>query len=98
MRTGHGSIRTRYRFTTEVKFKLLEKLSEITPGGLNGIQLYSDGTVAVEAGLRACRAVTGKLEFISFWRDFHGKTLGSLSLAFMSPDKGIRAPGFFLAL
>ncbi len=84
-------------FTTEVKFKLLEKLSEITPGDLNGIQLYSDGTAAVEAGLRACRAMTGKFEFISFWRDFHGKTLGSVSLALMSPDKGIRAPGFFLA-
>ena len=83
-------------FTTPIKYKFMEKLASITPPGLNGIQLYSDGTSAVEAGLRACRAATGKFEFFSFWRDFHGKSLGSVSLAVMSPDKGIRAPGFFL--
>ena len=84
-------------FTTPIKYEFLEKLASITPPGLNGIQLYSDGTSAVEAGLRACRAATGNFEFFSFWRDFHGKTLGSVSLALMSPDKGIRSPGFFLA-
>ena len=84
-------------FTTSVKYEFMEKLASITPGTLSGIQLYSDGTSAVEAGLRACRTATGKLEFVSFWRDFHGKSLGSVSLATMSLDKGIRAPGFFLA-
>ena len=84
-------------FTTEIKVKLLEKFVEILPGDLSGIQLYSDGTAAVEAGLRAARAATGNLEFVSFWRDFHGKTLGAVSLAVMSEDKGMRAPGFFLA-
>ncbi len=84
-------------FTTSVKYEFMEKLASITPGSLSGIQLYSDGTSAVEAGLRACRTATGKLEFVSFWRDFHGKTLGSVSLATMTLDKGIRAPGFFLA-
>jgi len=83
-------------FTTSVKYEFMKKLASITPGSLSGIQLYSDGTSAVEAGLRACRAATGKLEFVSFWHDFHGKSLGSVSLATMSPDKGIRAPGFFL--
>jgi len=83
-------------FTTPVKTEALQLLSEILPGDINGIQFYSDGTTAIEAGLRAARAITEKFEFISFWGDFHGKTLGSVSLSIMSPDKGIRSPGFFL--
>ena len=84
-------------FTTPVKAQLLEKLSSITPGDLNGIQFYSDGTAAVEAALRIARAATEKHEFISFHGDFHGKTLGAVSLATMDKYKGIRAAGFFRA-
>ena len=84
-------------FTTEIKMKLLEKLADTTMGDLNAIQLYDSGTTAVEAGLRAARAATGKQEFISFWRDFHGKTMGSVGLAVSNPSQGLRAPGFFLA-
>ncbi|MGC8976408.1 MAG: aspartate aminotransferase family protein [Candidatus Ratteibacteria bacterium] len=83
-------------FTTPIKTLLLEKLAQITPGDLNGIQLYDSGTTAVEAGLRAARMATGKLEFISFHRDFHGKTLGAVSLARVDKSQGLRAPGFFL--
>lgn len=84
-------------FTTEIKMKLLEKLASITNGDLNGIQLYDSGTTAVEAGLRCARAASGKFEFVSFWRDFHGKTMGSVSLAGVDQSQGMRAPGFFLA-
>ncbi len=84
-------------FTTEIKMKLVEKLHEITGGRFGGFQLYDCGTAAVEAGLRCARAATGKFEFISFWRDFHGKTLGSVSLAVVGKDSHMRAPGFFLA-
>ncbi len=87
-------------FTTPLKLKLLEKLAEIAPGvgsqKLNGIQLYDSGTTAVEAGLRVMRAATGKQEFISFHRDFHGKTMGAVSLARLDKSQGLRAPGFFL--
>ncbi len=69
----------------------------ITMGDLNGIQLYDSGTTAVEAGLRCARAATGKFEFISFWRDFHGKTMGAVSCAIVDKSQGMRAPGFFLA-
>ena len=92
-----GKLMNCHDFTTRIKMEFLEKLVSILPGDLNGVQLYSDGTSAVEAGLRACRAATGKNEFYSFWHDFHGKSLGAVSLAGMSPDKGIRSPGFFLA-
>ncbi|MFA7636792.1 MAG: aspartate aminotransferase family protein [Monoglobales bacterium] len=84
-------------FTTEIKMKLLEKLASITMGDLNGIQLYDSGTTAVEAGLRCARAATGKFEFVSFWRDFHGKTMGAVSCAIVDQSQGMRAPGFFLA-
>lgn len=83
-------------FPTPVKQAFLETFCTVTPPGMNAVQLYSDGTTAVEAGLRAARAVTGKSEFVSFWHDFHGKTLGAVSLAVMSPDKGMRVPGSFL--
>ncbi|MBQ7565748.1 MAG: aspartate aminotransferase family protein [Oscillospiraceae bacterium] len=84
-------------FTTEVKMKLMEKLHEVTGGRFGGFQLYDSGTAAVEAGLRCARAATGKMEFISFWRDFHGKTLGANSLAVVGDDTRLRAPGFYLA-
>jgi len=83
-------------FTTPIKARLLELLAEVSPGDLGGVQLYDAGTAAVEAGLRICRAASGNLEFISFHKDFHGKTLGAVSLARMDPTQGLRAPGFFL--
>lgn len=87
-------------FTTPIKLQLLEKLAEIAPGEgskkLSGIQLYDSGTTAVEAGLRVMRAATGKQEFISFHRDFHGKTMGAVGLARLDKSQGLRAPGYFL--
>ncbi len=84
-------------FTTEIKMRLLEKLASVTMGDLKGFQLYDSGTTAVEAGLRCARAATGKFEFLSFWRDFHGKTMGAVSCAIVDKTQGMRAPGFFLA-
>lgn len=84
-------------FSTDIKTRLLEKLVSITMGDLNGVQLYDSGTTAVEAGLRCARAATGKTEFISFWRDFHGKTQGAISCAIVNQSVGGRAPGFYLA-
>ena len=84
-------------FTTPVKAALLEKLAAVMPGDLNGIQLYDSGTTAVEAGLRVLRAATGKYEFISCFRDFHGKTGHAVSLARMNPVNGPgRAVGFYM--
>ena len=70
-------------FTTPVKEKLMEKMAEILPGKLNAIQLYSDGTTAVEAAIRAARAISNKHEFISAYRDFHGKSMSAVSCAQM---------------
>lgn len=85
-------------FTTRIKTQLMEKMAFILPGDLRGYQLYDSGTVAVEAGLRVCRAATGRHEMISCFNDFHGKTYGSVSLTHIrsSVYGPTRAPGFHM--
>jgi len=82
-------------FNTEIKTRLLEALVEITPGDLNNVQLWCEGSKCVEAGLNVARAATGKYEFISFYNDMHGKTLGAQSLTTMTRISGPRAAGSF---
>lgn len=88
-------------FSTPVKEKLMEKMASILPKGLNAIQMYSDGSSAVEAGLRAARAISGKHEFLAFFKDFHGKSMGAVSAAQMFRGDVLsygptRAPGFYM--
>lgn len=88
-------------FTTPVKEKLMEKMADVLPGNLNAIQLYSDGASAVESGIRAARAITGKHEFLSCFRDFHGKSMAAVSCAQMVRGDVFsygptRAPGFYM--
>jgi len=91
-----GTLMNCHDFTTPVKMQLVEKLASIAMGDLRGVQFYDSGTTAVEAGLRVLRVATGRLEIISFHRDFHGKTLGATSCARITKGSGLRAPGFFL--
>jgi 4-aminobutyrate aminotransferase-like enzyme len=92
-----GQLMNCHDFTTPVKLRLLEKLVEALPGDLDGVQLYDSGTTAVEAGLRLCRAASGKHEFVSFFRDFHGKSGHAVSLARMKPVNGPhRTGGFYM--
>ncbi len=83
-------------FNTEIKTRLLEELVKITPGDLNNVQLWCEGSKCVEAGLNVARAATGKYEFISCYNDMHGKTLGSQSLTRMTRISGPRAVGSFI--
>lgn len=88
-------------FSTPVKEQLLEKMVDVLPGSLNSIQLYSDGTSAVEAAIRAARAVGNHHEFLSCFRDFHGKSLAAVSCAQMVRGDvysygPTRAPGFYM--
>ena len=85
-------------FTTPIKTELVEKLAEILPGDLNGFQFYDSGTTAVEAGLRVCRAATGKHEMLSCFYDYHGKTYGSVSLGQIrsSVYGAVRSPGMHM--
>ncbi len=92
-----GQLMNCHDFTTPIKLELLEKLTEILPGDLSGVQLYDSGTTAVEAGLRVCRAATGQYEMLSCFGDFHGKSGHSISLARMNKASGAgRAQGFYM--
>lgn len=96
-----GTLMNCHDFITPVKEALVEKLATIMPGDLNAVQFYSDGTTAVEAGQRAARAITGKHEFISGYRDFHGKTMGAVSCARMARADVLsygpsRSAGFYM--
>ena len=93
-----GQLMNCHDFTTEIKTRLVEKMSQMLPGDLKGYQFYDCGTAAVEAGLRVCRAASGKHEFLSCFYDFHGKTYGSVSLAQIRSNVygPTRAPGFHM--
>ncbi|MCE5250553.1 aspartate aminotransferase family protein [bacterium] len=97
VRKAAGQLMNCHDFTTPIKVKLLEKMNEILPGDLSGIQLYDSGTTAVEAGIRVCRAASGKHEFLSCFGDFHGKSGYAVNLARMNPMNGAtRAAGFYM--
>jgi putrescine aminotransferase len=59
---------------------LAELLGEITPGDLQYSFFINNGTDAVEGAIKLARVFTGKTNFISSLRGFHGKSCGSLSL------------------
>ena len=84
-------------FNTPVKVALMEKLAEIQPWDLTGMQFYDSGTTAVEAALRVCRAATGRSEFISCYMDFHGKTGHAVSCGVMNRTNAEgRSQGFYM--
>jgi 4-aminobutyrate aminotransferase-like enzyme len=82
-------------FPVEIRIKLMERLASITPGDLNLFAFYSSGTEACEGAMRAARAITGGHEFLSFYGDYHGKTVGAIATAQSgSRHTGPRLGGF----
>ncbi|MCX9084826.1 MAG: aspartate aminotransferase family protein [Candidatus Methanoperedens sp.] len=65
-------------FYSEQPVKLSEKLCEMT--GYEKVFLSNSGTEAVEAAMKLAFWYTGRQGMISFYKAFHGRTLGSLSL------------------
>ena len=59
---------------------LAELLGETTPGDLQYSFFINNGTDAVEGAIKLARLFTGRTEFISSLRGFHGKSCGALSL------------------
>ncbi|HTO87797.1 MAG TPA: aminotransferase class III-fold pyridoxal phosphate-dependent enzyme [Thermoanaerobaculia bacterium] len=59
---------------------LAELLGEIAPGDLQYSFFINNGTDAIEGAIKLARLFTGKSNFISSLRGFHGKSCGSLSL------------------
>lgn len=70
-------------FPVEERAKLLKKLADITPKQLTQSFLSNSGTESVEAAIKLVLANNRDKktpEIITFKRDFHGRTLGSLAL------------------
>ncbi len=66
-------------FYNDVRSRLLERLAQLTPTGLDAIFLCNSGTEAVEGALKFARLATGRTGIIATLRSFHGRTMGALS-------------------
>lgn len=66
-------------FYNPVRAQLMEKLISLSPSSLSKVFLCNSGTESVEAALKFARISTGKKEFITAMRGFHGRTMGALS-------------------
>jgi len=76
-------------FYNDKRSELLQKITQITPKGLNKVFFSNSGSEAVECALKIARRYSGKTEIISMMGAFHGKTLGALSATW---DKKYREP------
>ncbi len=65
---------------SEVRVRLLERLAEITPPGLEQTILTSSGAEAVEAALKTARLASGRPGVLCFSGAYHGLTYGALSV------------------
>ncbi|MEM2225757.1 MAG: aspartate aminotransferase family protein [Candidatus Bathyarchaeia archaeon] len=79
----HGSL------YNDKRSEFLEKLSRVTPKGVDRAFLGNSGAEAVECALKLARKYTGKKEIIAMMGAFHGKTMGALSVTW---DKKYRTP------
>lgn len=55
-------------------------LADVTPGDLQYTFFTSSGTESVECALKMATLATGRHYYVAFKGDFHGKTMGALSL------------------
>lgn len=79
-------------FYNDVRARFLEKLVGIAPKGLSRAFLCNSGTESIEAAIKFARFTTGRTDFVSCMRGFHGRTLGSLSATFKKEYREPFAP------
>ena len=66
-------------FFNDQRATLLQRLTSLTPPGMDRAFLCNSGTEAVEAAIKFARLSTGRPGIIATMRAFHGRTLGALS-------------------
>lgn len=71
-------------FYNDKRAQILEKLVSISPKSLTKAFLTNSGTEAIEAAIKFARVSTGKTDFITAMKGFHGRTLGALSGTYKS--------------
>ncbi|MDJ0779715.1 MAG: aminotransferase class III-fold pyridoxal phosphate-dependent enzyme, partial [Gammaproteobacteria bacterium] len=62
--------------------ELLQKLVEIAPASLTRAYLCNSGAEAVEAALKFSRLASGRSNFVTAMRGFHGRTMGAVSATY----------------
>jgi len=63
----------------DLRSELLKKLVEVTPPSLNRAYLCNSGAESIEAALKFARLHTGRTNFVTAMRGFHGRTMGAVS-------------------
>jgi len=82
-RQASSRLLTNYCFPSEVRARLVEKLSSILPEPLKKIFLLTTGSETVEAAIKLCRTYGTKVGgrskhvIVSYDKAFHGRTLGA---------------------
>jgi LysW-gamma-L-lysine/LysW-L-ornithine aminotransferase len=66
----------------DVRSDLLEKLIEVTPENLTRAYLCNSGAESIEAALKFARLHTGRPNFVTAMRGFHGRTMGAVSATY----------------
>jgi len=66
----------------DVRSRLLEKLVEVTPRSLTRAYLCNSGAESIEAALKFARLHTGRTDFVTAMRGFHGRTMGAVSATY----------------
>lgn len=66
-------------YSTTERMRLMEKLVDVTPDGLNKVFIANAGTEANEAAIKFARATTDGTGIVAAKRGFHGRTMGSVS-------------------
>ena len=83
VRQAQSQLLTNYCFPSEIRAKLVQRLSSLMPEPLKKIFLLTTGSETVECAIKLCRTEgirTGgrsKNVIISYEKAFHGRTLGS---------------------
>jgi taurine--2-oxoglutarate transaminase len=80
------------QFATEVRGRLGQLLSEVTPGDLNRFFFTLGGAEANENALRMARMVTGRQKVMAHHRSYHGATAGAISVT-GDPRRWANEPG-----
>ena len=66
-------------FYNDQRARLLARLVEVAPVGLERAFLCNSGAEAIEAALKFARLSTGRAGVVAAMRGFHGRTMGALS-------------------
>ncbi len=70
-----------YDSPTVERITLAERMVKLAPSNLDTAFFATVGSEAVDAAVRTAKHFTGKYEIIAFYGAFHGRTMGTMSLA-----------------